>query len=185
MKIESLIQLGKLTAIVSFLTGTAIFVLFVFTQYDGLFLFGYYFLLVASIINLCVLLWITTTSTNDSKLKKALRNATILILSNIPVAAIYIIGIMTLLSYMRITIVNKTNSEISNIRIYGCDEENIAKLRPNEQAKKWILINGDCMIGLKYAEKGIQKEETIASYVSGPMGQKIRYEIGGKSDWEF
>jgi len=184
MKIVNQIKIGKLTAIISFLIGTTIFLLYYFTENDHLFLIGYFYIIFVGIINLGVLMWLDTKSTNDLNLKKKLSQAKKLILLNIPIVATYFIGIITLLSYMKITFVNTTNLEISNIRIIGCEEKEISKMLPNERITKWILINGDCSIGIKYNENGIEKEEIVVHYVSGLMGQRYKYRIS-EDDGKF
>jgi len=184
MKTITQIKIGKLTAIISFLIGTTLFLLYYFTTNENLFLIGFFYIIFSGIINLGVLLWLSTKSTNDLDLKKGLSQAKKLILLNIPIAIAYFIGIMTLLSYMRITFINNTNSEISNIRIIGCEEREISKILPNERITKWISINGDCSISIKYNNNGIEKEEIVAHYVSGLMGQRYQYRIG-EDDGKF
>ena len=60
----------------------------------------------------------------------------------------------------------------------GCDDKSIKQLDPNDKSIQWIEINGDCSVDIKYLLNGVEKQETIVGYASGPMGQRLQYEIG-------
>lgn len=81
---------------------------------------------------------------------------------------------------MRITFTNSTQHKLTNINIIGCETKHISELEPNESKTVWVGITGDCSISIKYSENGTSKKETVASYVTGWMGQKIRHKIDGK-----
>ena len=91
---------------------------------------------------------------------------------------VYYLGVNALLSNMRITFVNKTEAPITNIRIEGCEEKQIAQMAVNKRKLKWITIVGDCHIDITYVKHGIEYKETVVSYASGPMGHRYEYQIG-------
>jgi len=150
MKDATILRIGNFTVFFSFLLGTVIFLTFVITEDQNLFLFGYYFIIIAAIVNLVVLFWLLFQTSIEKSIRRRLNRSRLLLVANIPIAILYFYGVMTLLSYMRITFVNKTESTITNIRIIGCESKSIDQLSPNGKSTKWIEINGDCSIEIKY-----------------------------------
>ncbi len=178
MKEVTKIKIGNSTAIISFLIGTAIFLSYVISENDSLFLIGYIYLIAAILVNIYVLCWLLLQSSDDNAIKKGLNRSKIFIVANIPIAIGYFFTIVYLLSYLRITFVNSTGETITNVRIIGCDNKNISQLRTDQKETKWIGINGDCSVDIKYFINGEENQETVVGYASGPMGQRLIYEIG-------
>ena len=172
------IGIGNLTSVISFVLGTSIFLAYVITESDRLFLIGYYFIVIAGIVNLIVLLWLLLQTSSNKSIKRGLVRSRLLILANIPIATIYIFIVLTILSYLRITFVNKTGEIITNIRVEGCDDKLIDHLNPNDEITKWIGINGDCSVNINYTMKEIEKQETVVGYATSFTGQKLTYNIG-------
>ncbi len=178
MKGVTKIKIGNLTALISFLIGTAIFLAYVISENDQLFLIGYFYLIVAGISNFVILFWLLLQTSEDRSIRKGLNRSKIFIVANIPIAIGYFFVIMYLLSYLRITFVNSTGDTITNVRIIGCDNKSISHLDTDQSKTKWIGINGDCSVDIKYLINGEEKQETVVGYSSGPMGQRLKYEIG-------
>jgi len=178
MKGITKIRIGQITALTSFLLGTVLFLSYVITENDHLLFVGYFFIVIVGGVNLIVLLWLLFQRSEDKAISKGLNLSKLFIVANIPVAILYSFGIMIMLSYMRITFINKTGSMISNIRIIGCDDKSLSKMNPNEKTMKWIGINGDCSIDIKYSIGEIEYQESVIGYVSGLMGQRYQYKIG-------
>lgn len=106
-------------------------------------------------------------------------------LLNIPVA-IFCFGVgIYFTGVMRITIENKTEQDIYNIKIFGCENEELKGIENGGSKTVWIDINGDCSISMSYMDaKGTIQEETLVGYVTGGMGQKFTYHVGqGETGW--
>ena len=161
MNEQTKIRIGNLTAFISFLIGSLIFIGYLTYENDLLLLIGFYYLIIASIVNFCILLWLLFQKSNDTLIQKGLNKSKWTIVANIPIAIAYFSIVMTLLSHLRITLVNKTGETITNIRIVGCDDKSIKQLDPNDKSIQWIEINGDCSVDIKYLLNGVEKQETI------------------------
>ncbi len=182
MKGETKIKIGNATALISFLTGTAIFLSYVISENDSLFLIGYIYLIAAGIVNFTVLLWLHLQTSDDKAIRKGLNRSKMYIVANIPIAIGYFFFIMYLLNFMRIKFINSTGETITSIRITGCDNKSISQLGTDQSKTKWIGINGDCSVNIKYFINGNEREETVVGYASGPIGQRLKYEIGSNID---
>lgn len=178
MKGVTKIKIGNTTALISFLIGTAIFFCYVISENDSLFLIGYFYLIAAGIVNFIILFWLLLQSSDDKAIRKGLNRSKMYIMANIPIAIGYFLTIMYLLSYLRITFVNSTGETINNVQIIGCDNKTISQLGIDQRKTKWIGINGDCSVNIKYFINGIESQEIVVGYASGPMGQRLIYEIG-------
>ncbi|HWY38491.1 MAG TPA: hypothetical protein VNY73_08030 [Bacteroidia bacterium] len=106
-------------------------------------------------------------------------------LLNIPVTLLYCWGSIILLNTMRVTLVNSTSDELTDIKITGCETNYIDKLQLGESKTIWVKITGDCSINIDYLANGQRKEENVAGYVTNDMGQKITYRIGGVNNEHF
>ena len=180
MTTKKYINLGKITALVSFLIGTIIFGLYYFTSDSELLFVGYSFIALVGIINLIILVLILSQSKKDIDNRKKLLRTSRIMLANIPVMILYIWIALNLLGNMRITFTNATENILTDINIVGCETEHIAELKPNESKTIWVGITGDCSISLEYSENGKIKTETVAGYVTSGMGQKMKHKIDGK-----
>lgn len=90
---------------------------------------------------------------------------------------------MILIDIIRISVVNPTKNELTNIKISGCQEKHIDKLQSGESETVWIEINNDCTINIEYTVGGIIKQENVMDYVTTGMGQKIVHTIGVKKEY--
>jgi amino acid transporter len=180
MTSEKYITFGKLTALISFLIGALIFGLYFFTSDSSQLFVGYGFIAFAGFFNLVVLTLILVKSNSDSINRKKLLKTGGIMLINIPIIFIFIWVAFILMGNMRITFTNATQNKLTDINILGCETEYIAELEPNESKTVWVGITGDCSIRLEYSENGKMKTETVASYVTNSMGQKMKHKIDGK-----
>ncbi len=172
------IQIGRYTAIASFILGSVIFLSYVISDNSQLLFIGYFFIIAVGIVNLFILLWLMCQTSEDQEIRKGLTRSKLLIVANIPIAIGYFFAVIYLLSYLRITFTNKTGEVITNIRIVGCDKKSINQLKPHEAVTKWIGINGDCSVYVKYIANGHENHEVAVGYASGLMGQRLKYDIG-------
>jgi apolipoprotein N-acyltransferase len=182
MTTQKHIQLGRLTALISFLLGTGIFGLYYETSDSKLLFVGYGFVVLTGIVNIVVLIAILNRAAKDTGNSSKLNRTLGLMLLNIPVMLIYGWGAMILLNTMRITLTNSTSGPVSDIRI---DVKHIDKLEPGQSETVWIAITGDGSISISYSTNGQQKTGIVAGYVTQNMGGKMNYYIGGKNDEPF
>lgn len=180
MKSEKHINLGKGTAIISFVIGALIFGIYFLTSNSDLLFIGYGFIALAGIINLIILIAILAKSNSDSTNRKRLLKTSGLMLINLPIMFLFIWISLIVIGNMRITFTNGTNNTLSNIKILGCETEYISELKPNESKTVWVGIPNDCSITLEYLEDGTLTKETVAGYVTNGMGRRMKHIIDGK-----
>ncbi|MBU2930167.1 hypothetical protein [Winogradskyella psychrotolerans] len=185
MTTEKQIALGKKTAQISFIIGTAIFGIYFLTSNWQLLFVGYGFIIIAGIFNIIILILTLTKASKDSENRQKLLKTSGLMLLNIPVLFIYVWFAMLLIGNMRITFTNTTENKLTEINIIGCETEHIVKLEPKESKTVWVEITGDCSINIDYNENGEIKNEIVAGYVTRGMGQKMNHKIGGENHLEF
>lgn len=174
------LKLGQLTALVSFLVGTLIFILYYLTSASELLFVGYWFIALAGLLNFGLLIAILAKARKDVTNQKKLLNTSGLMLLNIPVMIAYCWGVIMLTGTMRINFTNKTDSNLSDIKIVGCGGGHIDKLKIGESKTVWVEITGDCSIRINYLSNGKLIEETVVGYVTYNMGQKAKHKIDGK-----
>ncbi|WP_026706541.1 hypothetical protein [Flavobacterium soli] len=178
MTLERLNKIGQQTALLSFLFGTTIFAAYFYTSMSELLFIGYTFIIIAGLVNIRIIISILL-KTNEDKVqrKKSMKTCGIMLL-NIPALLLYCWIAIILINTMRITFTNTTRMNLTNINILGCEKIHIDKLKVGESKTVWVEITGDCSINIDYLANGIQKEESVESYVTNGMGQKINHKIG-------
>ncbi|WP_426473877.1 hypothetical protein [Chryseobacterium balustinum] len=78
---------------------------------------------------------------------------------------------------IRVTVVNHSGQEITNIKITGCENKVIALLENDGSKTVWIDIPQDCSVDIHFWRDGKNKNVNIIGYVTSLMGQKVTYEI--------
>lgn len=179
MTAEKHIKTGLILAGLSFLLGTAIFLWFYFTASNSLLFVGYGFILLAGFANLSLLISILMQAAKDETNKKELHKTAGLMLLNIPIMLVYCWIAAGLLNTMRITFTNSTQAILTDIKISGCETQQIDKLEIGEAKEVWIKIKGDCTIYLDYLSNGTRRMERAVEYATPSMGGKMNYNIGG------
>ncbi|QQR88301.1 MAG: hypothetical protein IPJ76_08855 [Flavobacteriales bacterium] len=159
--------------------GTIIVALYYWTSSSELLIAGYWFIVVAALVNVAVLTALLVKASKARTEKKLLITCGLMLL-NIPVAVGYMLLVVTLLDTMRITFTNMTNTPITDISIEGCEAEHIDELEVGESRTVWISISGDCDIAVDFLSNGTRKREIVAPYVTSSMGQKLEHNIGGR-----
>ena len=182
MTTDKLTKLGRLTALFSFLIGTMIFVFYYLTSLSNLLFLGYAYIIIAGLLNLIIitLLIIRIFDSEGQRLK--LLKICGLILLNIPALIIYCYISLYMTGVLRIKFKNATENELTEIKINGCETKTIQKLSPNEVKTIWIGIPRDCSVDITYIVNGQLKQETVSGYMTPGMGQRIKYNIGGKNN---
>jgi hypothetical protein len=182
MTTEQHIKIGRKTALISFLLGTAIFGLYFLTSSSELLFVGYGFIALTGLINLGIFISILLKANKDKENSTKLLKTSGLMLLNIPVMLFYCWVAIILLGTMRITFTNSTQTTLTNINIVGCGSGHIDTLEVGESKTVWIDITGDCSINIDYISNRQQKKESVAGYVTSNMGQKMKHNIGGQND---
>jgi hypothetical protein len=175
---QSLLTTGKRIAIISFLVGTFIFLLYFLTSSFGLLFVGYGFIAIVGLINIGVLVPLLLRAYKVKENRRKILLTCGLMLLNIPTMLIYCWFAILLLNTMRVTFINTTKTTLTNIDIIGCEPKQIDKLEPNESKTVWIAITGDCSLGIEYLSNGQKKSESVVGYCTNDMGQKMVYKIG-------
>lgn len=83
-------KLGRNTFLISFLSGTLLFVFYLITRADFLVLTGFYFIIIAAVVNMIVLLYELLEFVTNISDRKSSGNSVLLLLANIPVTILYI-----------------------------------------------------------------------------------------------
>lgn len=180
MKPGRLLNIGKLTALLSFLSGTGIFTLYYLTDAFQLLFLGYGFILVSGLLNLIILIMLLRQLAKQKNFRRKIITTCGLILLNLPIMLTYCWITTILLNTMRITFVNETSAKLTDISIFGCESSFIDKLEPGESKKVWVYINGDCTINIEFLSDGKKQSENVSNYVTKNSGQRITHKIG----WE-
>ena len=140
---------------------------------------GYAFIILTGIINIVILITIFKKAVNNSDNRKRLLKTCGIMLLNIPIMILYCWVTMTLIGTMRITFINQTGTEITDVNIVGCSGGYIDKLEIGESETVWVSITGDCSIYVEYQSNGQRKKESVVGYVTPGMGQKMKHKIDG------
>ncbi|KMQ63447.1 hypothetical protein ACM40_01170 [Chryseobacterium sp. BLS98] len=90
MKKINFSKTGRNTFWISFLSGTFLLVSYLVTRADFLLITGFYFVMVAAVINILVLLYELLEFLNHISKKKSSGNSVLLLLINIPITVLYI-----------------------------------------------------------------------------------------------
>ncbi|WP_431612547.1 hypothetical protein [Chryseobacterium sp. 'Rf worker isolate 10'] len=82
--------LGEKTFLISFLLGTSLLLLFWITRAGFLIIFGFYYVVIAAVVNLLITLYELMEYLSDVSEKKRNGNSVLLLLLNIPVTFLYL-----------------------------------------------------------------------------------------------
>lgn len=177
MNIDKLIKICRWTALLSFVIGTIIFILYFFTSSFSVVIAGYVFVIVAVIVNAVLFVLLAKVIFTNRQQRRRILFTGLVLLVNIPVVMLYFYFTAKLTNIMRITIINKTASEINNIAITGCQTKTISKLQKGESKTVWIEIPYDCAINMNYLIEGTSRQETIEGYVTPGMGEIKEHQV--------
>lgn len=180
MKVLKLIKIGKLLALCSFLGGTFIFLFYYFTSANIYLEIGFYYVLTSAVINIVFLVILSIYQEGNKENRRKFFMTCLLILLNIPIMAFYAAFSFALLDIMRITFINQTRKQLTDIQIIGCEPKSIVKLEIGESKTVWIRINGGNSIDIEYFATGKIKKESVTGYITEGLGHKMTYIIGEK-----
>ena len=169
---------GRFTDLLSFLIGTMILIIFYFTDSSAITEFGMIFIVVAGIINAGVFVKVFIDLINEKENRKKYFFTSGIMILNIPIVLAYFYFVMILMNTMRVSFINETGREITNLKIIGGEPKSIEKLEIGEKQTKWVAINSINDLILEYEFNGEVKTEMIYSYMV--VGKKIEHRIGNK-----
>ena len=173
-------KIGLFTALSSFLIGTILLIIFYFTNSTTITGYGIIFIGIAGIINAGVFVKVLIDLINEKENKKKYYLTSGIMLLNIPIVILYFYFVMILMNTMRVTFINETGREISELKIIGGEPKSIEKLEIGEKQTKWIAIKNDNDLILEYEIDGEIKTEMVYSYMV--VGKKIKHRIGNKNN---
>lgn len=180
MKTLRIIKIGRLIALCSFLVGTFIFLFYYFTSANICFEIGFYYVLTALVINIAFLVILSIYEDNNKVNNYQFFKTRLLMLLNIPVMAFYTAFSFALLDIMRITFINQTHKQLTDIQIIGCESKSITKLEIGESKTIWININGGNSIDIEYSTIGKREKESVTGYITEGLGHKMTHTIDDK-----
>ncbi|KQT29593.1 hypothetical protein ASG22_19920 [Chryseobacterium sp. Leaf405] len=170
-------RISILTALISFSTGTALLI-FYYTEMSILtILNSFYVVLSLIIINVFLLLFFLFKCFQNKISYGAFKKSGIILSANVPVAILYLFYVNLLLSIIRVTVVNHSGQDITNIKVTGCENKAIAFLENDASKTVWIDIPQDCSVDIHFQRDGKNKNVNIIGYATSLMGQKVTYEI--------
>lgn len=178
MNAQKLQKTGIKTALLTLAIGGLIFFAYYKTLSDVVIYLEYFFIFIACAINLIVVLRILTYTQKHKRGKKGLYAVASLIIAALIASLVFFKYISNLADTMQISLVNKTGTELSSVRLTGCKKIRIENLKPGEAETVWVRIHRDCSLELSYNQGGVLKNETISAYVTTSMGKRITYNIG-------
>jgi hypothetical protein len=168
-----------------FTIGTIIMVLFALTLSGTIGMFGYIFtglsVFIGTVYLVILIVRIVTKKVDGTT---GIKSALVLTI-NIPVAIFYTYLVLVLLNYARVTFENTTGELLTSIKIFGCEEKEIKRLKSGESETVWIHIPGDCEVEIAYQLNGEIRREIVAGYLTNMNGFIGRYRIGSDTDIMF
>ncbi|MEX2484759.1 MAG: hypothetical protein WED10_09370 [Brumimicrobium sp.] len=177
-------RIGYVSAALTFLVATIIIIGNFFGFKGDFESWGLKFIGIALVSNILVII-IMYILASIYKIKGYFRSINYM-LGNIPVALIYLSLAIWLMGYFRITIINDTNHSVSDIELYGCENENINRLEPGQNETVWIIIPHDCSIRIKFSDsKGSIKNDVVIGCLSSLMGGVDDYHLSGKNNPKY
>lgn len=178
---EKLIRYAKVLALLSFLIGTSLFVVYFLTgEGTETLLPAFYFTYGAALLNLLMALALLSALVwNRSAWRKVLK-AIGLMSMNVPVLILYISIIFRLMETERLTLVNDRQEIMTDVKIYGCENHQISRIEPGESKTIWVGIKGECSIDLSYTIHGAKVDEVVDGYLCSGQGKRMIYHVDGK-----
>lgn len=170
-------RISIVTALISFFTGTGLLIFYYNEMSILTMLNSSYLVLLIIILNIFLLLIFLFKCFQNKISYEAFKQSGIILSANIPIAILYFFVVNFLLSIIRVTVINHSGQDITNIRITGCENKTIALLENDESKTVWIDIPQDCSVNIHFWRDGKNNNLNIIGYATSLMGQKATYEI--------
>lgn len=178
IKTDVLINICKLIVTLSLITGTMIFIIFLLSSQIEIGLFGIYFVIIAVVVNLVILILLIYQFFRVLENRKIILKMIGLVLLNIPIALTYLWITFLWMNTLRITFINETSVNLTNIKVTGCENRIIEELKKGESETLWLNIQRDCGVSIHYTFNGIDKSEDVTGYVTNEGGYSMTFKIG-------
>jgi len=172
---DNLIRSSKRIALLSLIIGTLIFLLFLVASGIGLGLLGGFFIIIAGLVNLIYLILLLIRFFKVSEQKSIIIRTIGLILLNIPILLVYSWIAINWINTLRITFVNETSVDLTNIKVVGCEDKTIESLKKGQSKTIWLKIPGDCGVSINYKLSGVDKSEDVTGYVTNENGYSMTF----------
>jgi hypothetical protein len=169
---------GKKATIVSFVGGITLFLLYYFTGSNNFIIGGTAWTLVAGLLNLVIIALVLVRAVKVREQARNLLQTASLMLLNIPAALLLLWLGVELATTMRVTIVNSTGKDITEVKIDGCETRHFGIIKSGESQTVWIKPKGDCAVIMTYKQGTIHKSEAVVHYLSKGMGGKAVHIVG-------
>ena len=161
-----------------FVVGAIFLVLFAFNLSPFVVIIGY-ILAVMSLLGTILFLVIFIVRGATRKSDKTTRIKSILMmLLNIPMILGYVYLAGTLMTITRITFENATGSDLTSVRIYGCEENEITSLDKGETETVWFHSPYSCQVAIEYEIDGVAKKEIVTDFLTHKDIVTGKYKIG-------
>ena len=178
MKPEKLIKKGRITALVSFLIGTLLLIIYYFTISDYIAIAGMIYVILALIINLLIVAFLLFSFIQIDKTQKAGILKTIGLMSlNIPIALICFYVVVLNVFKIIVTFENKTGENLTEFIVLRPDYMNIGELKIN--SSKTVRMRNPRIrdIVVEYNLAG-EKHEVQFLYFFGTSENRVKYQVG-------
>ncbi|TNE79824.1 MAG: hypothetical protein EP332_09595 [Bacteroidetes bacterium] len=158
-------RLARYCALISFLLGTFLLGWYVQSLNSKVEEYGFYYLVVAAVLNILILFVVITVAIRQPKERKRLGKSAGLMLINIPITVLYFWVVMALQDYVRVQIKNTTDSMLTEIQISGCGEASLESVPPKEEKSVWLKLEREGSLECQYRKNGIPAIEPISGYL--------------------
>lgn len=183
MKSKPSYVISLLFALIPMLLGTIIFwTWFYYPQLHDLELWGFMTIIISipiCIVGLVLAFVVRAKNKGNAIMKRKTTVTVALTIANIPLAAFYVWFALFIMDTERITIMNNSDSDVTDINIYGVGNENkIDKIEKGRSKTVWVHMTSDGSIKMKYRQNE-QIDTVILNGYTGPAmgGHKIKYNI--------
>jgi hypothetical protein len=177
---KALIDTGLQVSRFSLLFGTALLLLFFFTD-DLLVAFvSAPVVLVVGLYNLQLLLRLAWRGLQEKESRKPIWRVGALMTLNIPVALLYTKLVLVLNSTLVVRLVNTTAHPLLHMVVVGCGEQRpLADLQPGQATILWLPISHACSehaVSVQYSTGSTTQQAVIDGYVV--EGRRINLKLG-------
>lgn len=165
--------------LIPLITGTSIFLLWVLTRWDWLFVAGMLTIIAGVFVFLCGIACLTASRFDrplgevGGSRRETLRRITalLILLSNFPVAASIVVAVDTIRTRYVVTIVNHGSVPLDNVMVSGGGVEiYFGSVAPGAIAERWFNIRTDGKLVFRARRAGEDVDGTIEGYVTNGLG---------------
>lgn len=177
MTSQKLRTIGLRNALIFLVIGALLYAIYYQTSANFFIYLEYAFIFIAGAINFILLLRIF------NHVKKHKRNRTSLLVTS-GVIILSLVGtlvffrfMMNLQDTMRIKFINVSSSNLTSLKVVGCEKKFIDQLKPGRSRTVWIRISRICSISISYIQNGVTKTEVVSAYIEPSNGSKLTFSL--------